>query len=68
MDGEAEDASMKQPDCYTTVTMRLPSDMADEVKSLARADGRSVNNYINKMLPLWLNAEKAKLTKGEGAG
>lgn len=43
-----------------TITARVPKSVADDLKLLAGNEGRSLNNFLNKMLPIWAKQEKSK--------
>lgn len=43
-----------------TITARIPKSVADDLKFLAGIEGRSLNNFLNQMLPVWVKHEKTK--------
>jgi hypothetical protein len=44
----------------TTITARIPNPIADELRAVAQEEGRTINNYLRRMLPIWMQQEKEK--------
>lgn len=42
----------------TTITARIPVSIADELRAVAQREGRTINNYLRRMLPIWMQQEK----------